>query len=137
MESEGVLVQFSNLLEMSRQRGLVLKLPYGQERRAFPRLKINSSDIWIESVAQFSLGDMSPSGVALNCGHPLEAGRVLRFSLGPLRGADAQVLACVLIDSPNEHLDGHYRVTCRFLKSREAMDMIVKAQQLDEGNLQS
>lgn len=137
MESEGKSVEYSNLLEMSRRRGDLLKLPHGQERRAFPRLKITSSDIWIESVAQFSLVDMSPSGVALNCNHPLKVGKVLGFSLGPLRGADAKVLACELKESPTEHLDAQYRVTCRFLKPREAMDLIVKAQQLDDENLQS
>lgn len=132
MANEGLSDEFSNLLEISRKRGNISKLQHGQERRAFPRLKITSSDIWIDSVAQFSLVDMSPSGVALNCNHPVKVGKVLRFSLGPLSGAGARVLACELEESPTEHLDAQYRVTCRFLRADEAMNLIVMAQQLDD-----
>ena len=136
MANEGLSDEFSNLLEISRKRGNISKLQHGQERRAFPRLQITSNDIWIDSVAQFSLVDMSPSGVALNCNHPVKVGKVLKFSLGPLSGAGARVLACKLEESPTEHLDAQYLVRCRFLKVKEGMKLVVMVKQLNEQTTQ-
>ena len=129
MQLESLANEFSNLLEESRQRGEVTELPSSQERRKFPRLKVNSSEIWIDAVAKFSLVDMSPSGVAVLCNHPVQIGESLKFSLGPIHGAEAIVVACELDESPTENLDAQYRVHCKFRNTKEGMSLILMARQ--------
>ena len=124
--------EFAQVLEQSRRRGEVTELSAGNERRKYPRLKIISDDLWIDSMAQFVVVDMSPSGVALNCNYPLQLGDVLRIALGPLQGADAKVIGCDLIDSPTEYLDAQYRVHCVFLNIKAGMKLVVKTKQLDQ-----
>lgn len=124
--------EFAKVLEESRKRGEVTQFSTGNERRKYPRLKILSSDIWIESMAQFEVVNMSPSGVALNCSLPVRLGEVLKFSLGPIQGADARVIACDLIDSSAGYLSAQYRVHCKFLSVKDGMKLVVKVKQLDE-----
>jgi hypothetical protein len=137
LREKGMLIEkdsyeFAQVLERSRQRGEVTEFSTGNERRNYPRLKIISDDLWIDTMAHFEVVNMSPSGVALNCNHPVRLGEVLRFALGPLQGADAKVIGCELIDSPTEYLDAQYRVHCKFLNTKAGMKLVVKAQQLDQ-----
>ena len=124
--------EFAQVLEESRRRGEVTEFSAGNERRKYPRLRIISDDIWIDSMAHFGVVNMSPSGVALNCNYPVRLGEVLRFALGPLQGADAKVIGCELLDSPTEYLDAQYRVHCTFLNIKAGMKLVVKAKQLDQ-----
>ena len=124
--------EFAKVLEQSRKRGEVTEFSKGIERRKFPRLQVSSHDIWVDSMMQFVVADMSPSGVALTCNHPVRLGEVLRFALGPLQGADAKVVACELEESPTEYLDAQYRVHCKFLNIKQGMRLVVKAKQLDQ-----
>lgn len=124
--------EFAKVLEQSRKRGEVTEFSGKNERRKFPRLKISSKDLWVDSTMQFEVVDMSPSGVALNANYPARQGEVLRFALGPIRGADAKVVCCELVESPTEFLDAYYRVHCQFLNIKEGMKLVVKAKQIDQ-----
>ena len=124
--------EYAKVLEQSRMRGEVTEFCGSNERRKFPRIEIGSSDIWIESMTQYQVVNMSPSGVALNCNYPVRLGELLRFALGPLQGADAKVIACELVESPTEYLDAQYRVHCKFLNVKEGMKLVIKTKQLDE-----
>ena len=124
--------EFAKILASDRRRGEVTEFSGENERRQFPRLRVNSNDLWIDTMVQFSVLNMSPSGVALNCNHPVQPGDVLEISLGPLQGAKAEVVSCELEESPSEHLDAQYQVRCRFLKVKEGMKLIIKTKQLNE-----
>ena len=124
--------EFGKILEIARGRGEFTKYSGANEQRGFPRLHVSSSDIWIDSMVGFSVLNMSPSGVALNSNHPVQLGEVLKFSLGPLQGADAEVVACQLEESPTEHLDAQYLVRCRFLIVKDGMKLVVMVKQLNE-----
>lgn len=127
MSEDALTTEFNQLMERSRARKEISELPTEQERRAFPRLKIESSDLWIDSIAQFDMVDMSPSGVALHCNHPIEVGKVLEFTLDEHKGVKARVAACELVESPTEYLDAQYRVQCEFLAASKAMALILGA----------
>ncbi len=130
MLHDSILNEFAQIVEQSRRRGELTDMPREDERRGFPRLRVSSPDLWIDTVVRFSVIDMSPSGTAMHTSHPVQLDEVLKFALGPIRGADAQVIACELEQEPTEVLDARYRVRCKFTDLREGMELIVKIGQL-------
>ena len=129
MGQEDFSDEYAQIVLESRRRGEVTELPPEEERREFPRLTISASDLWIDSVAQFTVVDMSPSGVALVCNHPIETGKVLNFTTEPDKDVEAEVVACELDESPTEHLDAQYRVHCKFRDKKMGMNLVVAASQ--------
>ena len=127
MGQEDLSNEYAQIVLESRRRGEVSELPPEKERREFPRLMIGASDLWIDSVAQFTVVDISPSGVALVCNHPLEPGKVLKFAIERDKEVEAEVVACELDESPTEHLDAQYRVHCKFRNKKMGMDLVVAA----------
>lgn len=124
--------EFAKILDRDRRHGELREFSGKNERRKFPRLQVNSDDLWIDSIVQFSVLNMSPSGVALRCNHPVQLGELLHLSLGPLQGAQAEVVSCELEESPTEHLDAQYQVRCRFLNVKDGMKLVIKTRQLNE-----
>ena len=131
MLHDNLLNEFAQLVEQSRRRGELTELARERERRGFPRLRVGSPDLWIDTVVRFSVIDMSPSGAAMRTSHPVQPGEALKFALGPIRGADAQVVSCELERESTEVMDARYCVRCKFNDLREGMALIVKIGQLD------
>ena len=92
MLHDSLLNEFARIVEQRRQRGELTELARERERREFPRLRVSSPDLWIDTVVRFSVIDMSPSGTAMHTSHPVQLDEVLKFALGPIRGADAHCL---------------------------------------------
>jgi len=117
--------EFSRIVKESQKKGAIQDWPAEKERRSFHRLKIAAKDMWIDSVAEFSIIDMSPSGIALQCNHPIDAGQTLKLSVGRGAHADAKVIACDMEEAPSEHLDGVYRIHCRFSNETQGMELLL------------
>ncbi len=101
----------------------------GSERRRFPRLAVSSPDLWISTVPEFDVVDMSASGMALLSNHPLRPGETLEVGLGRDARAKAEVLACAMEHPPTEHLDAQFRIRCLFRSENEGMTLLVNAKQ--------
>ncbi len=119
-------LQYEKILEQSRLAGEIIGEPDGRERRTHPRLKAVSDDLWINSIQEFSIIDMSLSGIAVLSNHPLREGEMIEVSLGDTLKADAMVVGCLMEESASECLDAQFRIQCKFLEDYKGMELLVK-----------
>lgn len=118
--------EYAHVLEESRRRGEVVSNGVADERRAHPRLTVKSADIWISSVPEFSMVDLSASGVALLANYPLKPGDQITVALGNVLMIEAEVVECHLIESPTQYSDAVFRLQCRFAEETKGMELVVK-----------
>lgn len=121
--------EYSQVLEESRRRGDVVPNGDADERRAHPRLSVKSADIWISSVPEFSMVDLSASGLALLANYPLQPSEQITVALGNALTIEAEVVQCQLVESPTQYSDAIFRIQCRFAEERKGMELVVKVKQ--------
>ena len=129
MMSTNLHEEYARILEESRKRGEVVSEQSDQERRVHPRLSVTSADIWISSVPEFSMVDLSASGVALMANYPLTPGEQITVSLGNSLSIEAEVVHCQLVESPTAYSDAVFRIQCRFAEELKGMELVVKVKQ--------
>ena len=118
--------QYEKILEQSRLAGEIIGEPDGRERRTHPRMKAKSEDLRISSIPEFSIIDMSLSGMAVLSNHPLGEGEMIEINLGDTLKADAVVVGCRMEESTSEFLDSHFRIQCKFNEDYKGMELLVK-----------
>ena len=97
----------------------------GTDQRQHPRFKVVSDDLWLSTVPEFAVADLSASGIAVLSNHPVKAGTLLNLSLGTSLSLDTEVVACTMEFSPDEFTDGQFRIQCRFLEDLKGMELLV------------
>lgn len=126
--------EYARILEESRKRGDVVSDKSAAERRTHPRLAVKAADIWISSVPEFSMVDLSASGVALMSNYPLKPGEIITVSLGHALAIEAEVVHCQLVESPTDYSDAVFRIQCRFAKENEGMELVVRVKEREYAN---
>lgn len=126
--------EYARIVEESRQRGEVLSDESAKDRRTHPRLAVKSADLWISSVPEFSMVDMSASGVALMANYPLQPGEVVTLSLGSALTLEAEVVNCQLVESPTDYTDAVFRIQCRFAEEVRGMELLVEVKRREQSN---
>lgn len=116
--------QYEEILASSRRRGEISSTDINDKRR-HPRMNVNASDMFISSVPEFSVLDMSLSGMAFLSNHPLAEGEIIHIALGSMLSVDAQILTCRLEEAPSEFLDAQFRINCEFLQDTRGMELLV------------
>lgn len=124
--SHSLSEEYSRILEESRQRGEMLAEQADKERRIHPRLKVQSADLWISSVPEFSMIDMSASGLALMANYPLQPGEHITVSVGQALSIQAEVVRCQLVESATQYDHALFRIHCRFAEEASGMELLVE-----------
>lgn len=124
--------EYARILEESRRRGEWAAEAEQQERRSHPRLAVKSADLWISSVPEFSMIDMSASGVALMANYPLQQGETVTLSLGHALTLEAEVVSCQLVESPTDYTDAVFRIQCRFAEEVRGMELLVEVKKREQ-----
>ena len=117
--------QYEELLASSRKRGEVSSTAESHEKRRHPRMSVNADDLFISTIPEFTVLDMSLSGMAFLSNHPLSQGEIIQISLGSMLSADAQILTCRLEEAPTEFLDAQFRINCEFVQDARGMELLV------------
>lgn len=97
----------------------------GNEQRQHPRFKVDNANLWISTVPEFAVADLSASGIAVLSNHPVEPGTLLNLSLGKSLSVNTEVVACTMEYAPDEYTDGQFRIQCRFLENLKGMELLV------------
>ncbi len=134
MSRSTVQEAYAQILEESRRRGEVLADASAKERRLHPRLAVNAADLWISSVPEYSMVDMSASGIAILANYPLKRGEVISLSLGRSIKIEAEVLHCQLVESATQWQDAMFRIHCKFAEEGEGMELLVEVKRRDHAN---
>ena len=95
------------------------------DQRQDPRFKVDNADLWLSTVPEFAVADLSASGIAVLSNHPVEAGTLLNLSLGKSLSVNTEVVACIMEYAPDEYTDGQFRIQCRFLEDLKGMELLV------------
>lgn len=117
--------QYTEILESSRRRGEILGSTGASDKRRHPRMVVETGELFISTVPEFSVLDMSLSGMAFLSNHPLEEGEMIHIALGDMISVDAQILTCRLEEAPTEFLDAQFRINCEFVHDSRAMELLV------------
>ena len=99
----------------------------GANQRVNPRFRVKTDDLWISSVPDFTLLDMSITGLAIRSNYPLEVDQVIEVSLGSSLSATAIVVDCKLVGSADEWTDAEFRISCRYAEDLRGKELLVKA----------
>lgn len=118
--------EYNRILEESRKRGEVLTAASDADRRIHPRLAVQSADLWISSVPEFRMIDMSASGLALMANYPLQPGELVNISLGRTLSIEAEVVRCKLVESPTQYDHALFRINCKFAEEARGMELLIQ-----------
>jgi hypothetical protein len=127
MRKKEIEQEYEKILEEGRASGELADATAGTERRTHPRLKVHSADLWVSTIPEFSMVDMSLSGMAFLSNHPLAPGECINISLGKVMSVDVEVVNCRLEESATDYLDAQFRIQCKFSGEYEGMELLVNA----------
>lgn len=117
--------EYDRVLEEFQDEIAASGLPAGRDQRQYPRFKVSTSDLWLSTVPEFAVADMSASGIAVISNHPVDVGTLLNLSLGKSLSVNTEVVACTMEYAPDEYTDGQFRIQCRFLEDLKGMELLV------------
>ena len=117
--------EYEQILEESHRRGEIIGARNANDKRRHPRMNVDAHDLFISTVPEFSVLDMSLSGMAFLSNHPLEVETIIHIAWGTMLSVDANILSCVLEEAPTEFLDAQFRVNCEFLENSSGMELLV------------
>ena len=127
MAYEEVEKDYNTIVEEAHASGEIGAATTESERRKNPRLKVRSSDFWLNAGVQISPLDISRSGIAFEANYPFTAGEEVHISMGKAISINARVVSCKLVDSPTEYNDAGFRIQCKFADEYQGMTMVVKS----------
>ena len=119
--------EYEALLARSREIGEASGFISDAERRTDPRFRVQTEDLWINSVPSFQVLDISISGIAIAASYPLRPGDQIDVVLGGDLKAQATVVGCRLVDSATQYYDAEFRINCRFAQPERGMELLVSA----------
>jgi hypothetical protein len=127
MVSSDLQREYEALLTRSRELGEAAGCIPDSDRRIHPRFRVQTDDLWINSVPSFQLLDISISGIAIAASYPLRPGDKIDVVLGGDVRAQATVVGCRLVDSATQYYDAEFRINCRFVQPERGMELLVNA----------
>lgn len=116
---------YERVLEEHQQEMVSSGILPGAEQRQYPRFKVDSPDLWISTVPEFAVADLSASGIAVISNHPVKVGTLLNLSLEKSLSLDTEVVACTMEYPPDEYTDAQFRIQCHFLEDVKGMELLV------------
>lgn len=102
------------------------------DRRDDPRFQVVTDDLWINEVPEFSLLDLSVSGLAISATYPLPPGAHIDVGLGNQVTAHAEVLGCRLVETATLYTPAEFRINCRFADATNGMELLVQAKRSEQ-----
>ena len=129
MADSGLVSSYERLLAQARERGDLLDEPAGEEQRTAPRMRVRV-ELLAQSISPWpDVVDISARGIAFHSAEPCTPGLAVQVAAAGAAAAQANVLACQEIDSP----DGTppFRVRCRFADDAAGLRMVVAIKQLE------
>ena len=126
MESLDVPQEYAELLAQSRRAGATREVLPDLERRVWPRFSVQTDDLWINSVGEFAVQDMSAGGIAFATNYPLQPGARIDVSLNGEHTTTAEVISCELVDSATQYYAAEFRIVCRFVEASCGMELLVR-----------
>ncbi len=125
MQKREIEQEYNRIIEEGRASGEIADEAVSG-RRSHPRMKVSGADLWIGTIPEFSMLDMSLSGMAFLSNHPLAAGEEINVSLGKAISVNVIVVNCQLEESATDFLDAQFRIQCRFGEEYEGMELLVQ-----------
>lgn len=120
MEGDRWAEEYKRFLEQCAQQGQ-LEIREAAEHRQHPRFRMWSHIVWTSGDFQFSIVDLSVSGVAFDANRDFEAGQHIVVRLSDLISVDATVIGTSGLEPTPMFFTGRYRVRCRFNDAVEGM----------------
>lgn len=102
------------------------------EHREHPRFRLWSNIIWTTGEFQFSIVDLSISGIAFDSNRPFESDREIVVRLSDLISARATVIGCSELDATPMFFTGRHRVRSRFSDTLEGLRFLVMVKDMKQ-----
>jgi PilZ domain len=132
MEDQTWTEAYNRFLQQCVETGLLEQRDATQEQRAHPRFRMWSNIVWTAGNFQFSIVDLSISGVAFDANQALEPEREIVVRLSDLISVRARVVACSPVESTPMFFTGRYRVRCHFEDTVEGLRFLVMVKDMKQ-----
>lgn len=116
---------YDRYVDQSRQGQQEAELPVDAEQRKHPRFNVCNSIIWKSGDFEFSIADLSVSGIAVDTNKLLDPGKQMVIKLGDLVSLNANVVRAFEMDPTPDFYTERYRLCCEFEDELEAMKFLV------------
>ena len=97
------------------------------ERRRHPRFQIHTDDLWIDEMSEFTVRDVSATGIGLTSEYPLAEGRRIQIGLRDRVSVEAVVIRCRLVESASQYWGPLFHIRCRFAELQGGKALLVNA----------
>lgn len=116
---------YDRYVHQSRENQLVEVLAGDAEKREYPRFNLCNNIIWKSGEFEFSIVDLSVSGIAVDTNRFLEPGSRFIIKLGDLISLKARVVRADEMRPTPDFYGGRFRLSCKFEDDLEAMKFLV------------
>ena len=124
--------EYQRFMEQSMQAGQIQVLPSNSEHRQHPRFRLCSNIVWRAGRFQFSIVDLSISGISFDANEPLERDRTITVRLSDLVSVRARVIGCEPMEPTDMFIAGRHRIRCQFEDTVEGLRFLVLVKDMKE-----
>jgi PilZ domain len=132
MEQQRWALEYERFVAQRAQAGELAQREPAREQRRHPRFPLCANIVWTAGDFQFSIVDLSISGVAFDANRAFEAGREIVVRLSDLVSVRARVIGSTAMESTPMFFTGRYRVRCTFEDSVEGLRFLVMVKDLKQ-----
>ncbi|MEE8385832.1 MAG: PilZ domain-containing protein [Dehalococcoidia bacterium] len=126
MSEEDFWKEYRKILDEHRDSAAAKDAAPPEEKRAHPRLQVNTEALRTETIPEAVVENLSVSGIAIRANHPQKTGATIQISLNNFMSVKAEVVGCKMILAPDEYTDGEFLIRGRFLEDMKGMELVVK-----------
>lgn len=124
--------EYERFLEQCAEQGRLEVRSQGDENRQHPRFRLWSHIVWTHGEFQFSIVDLSVSGIAFDANQDFEPGRLITVRLSDLLSVQSRVIGTTELDATPMFFAARYRVRCRFDDLVEGMRFLVMVKDMQQ-----
>lgn len=124
--------EYERFVEQCAEQGRLEVRGSGHEHREHPRFRLWSNIVWTSGEFQFSIVDLSVSGIAFDANQDFPAGRIITVRLSDLISVQAEVLGTTTLEPTPMFFLARYRVRCRFQDEVEGMRFLVMVKDMQQ-----
>jgi hypothetical protein len=122
---------YKRVLEEALARGAIQLRTGGVELRKEPRILPGNGHIRVRVEPDFSMINVSASGLAFHSDLPFTPGGTLTIVLEDAFNVAGRVIGCSLEETDPSFLETHYRVQCRFEDLEQGKQLLVRLEEME------
>jgi hypothetical protein len=124
--------EYRRFLQQCREDGRLEQRDGASEHRSHPRFRLWANIVWTAGDFQFSIVDLSVTGIAFDTNLAFVPGERIVVRLSDLVSVGTEVVGCTEMDETPMFFTGRYRVRCHFQDDVEGLRFLVMVKDMQQ-----